>query len=101
MQKRFTDEQEGERKKQLSIKGVLDKIEESYQNTESFINLIERYTNIKQLNAEILNQLIDRIVIHEKTVNLDGSKSQRVDIYYRFIGYVPMSLPEIENKSYE
>ncbi len=101
MQKRFTEEQEGERKKQLSIKGVLDKMEESYQNTENFMNLIERYTDIKELNTETLNQLIDRIVIHEKTVNVDGSKSQRVDIYYRFIGYVPMSLPEIESKSYE
>ena len=25
---------------------------------------------------------------HEKTVNLDGSKSQRVDIHYKFIGYI-------------
>lgn len=36
----------------------------------------------------ILNELIERIVVHEKTVNEDGSKSQRVDIYYKFVGYI-------------
>jgi hypothetical protein len=38
----------------------------------------------------ILNSLIDRIVVHEKEILPDGGKSQRVDIYYKFIGYMPL-----------
>ena len=36
----------------------------------------------------ILNELIEKIVVHEKVVDEDGTKSQRVDIYYKFIGCV-------------
>jgi len=30
--------------------------------------------------------------VYEKTINPDGSKSQRVDIHYKFIGFVPVTL---------
>ena len=30
------------------------------------------------------------IVVHEKTENPDGSKSQRVNIHYKFIGYISL-----------
>lgn len=46
--------------------------------------------DIKELDTKILNELIEKIVVHEKTVNEDGSKSQRVDIYYKFIGFIKM-----------
>ena len=50
--------------------------------------LIQKYTDITELNTQILNGLIQKIVVYEKTDNPDGSKSQRVDIHYKFIGYV-------------
>ena len=36
--------------------------------------------------------MIDRIVVHEKVTNPDGQKSQRVDIHYKFIGFVPVQI---------
>ena len=36
----------------------------------------------------MLNELIEKIVVHEKVVAADGSKSQQVDIYYKFIGCI-------------
>ena len=36
----------------------------------------------------ILNELIERIVVHEKVVGSDGVKTQQVDIYYKFIGLI-------------
>ncbi|NLI92976.1 MAG: DUF4368 domain-containing protein [Peptococcaceae bacterium] len=33
-----------------------------------------------ELNTQILNELIQKIVVYDKTDNPDGSKSQRVDI---------------------
>ncbi len=65
----------------------IEKADEVFQNAENFIQLIRQYTDVKELNAKILNELIDRIIVHEKTINEEGSKSQRVDIYYKFIGY--------------
>ena len=53
-----------------------------------FLPLIQKYTDIQELNAHILNELIEKIVVHEKEIGADGTKTQQVDIYYRFIGYV-------------
>ena len=53
-----------------------------------FMALITRYTDITELNTQILNELIDHIVVYEKVINPDGQKSQRVDIHYKFVGMV-------------
>ncbi len=54
--------------------------------TDKFVNLIKKYTVIDQLDAAILNELIDKIVVHHKEVAEDGRVFQQVEIYYRFIG---------------
>ena len=36
----------------------------------------------------MLNALIEKIVVHEKTIGEDGEKEQTVDIYYRFVGKI-------------
>ena len=54
--------------------------------TDKFVNLIKKYTVIDQLDAAILNELIDKIVVHHKEVAEDGRIFQQVEIYYRFIG---------------
>jgi DNA invertase Pin-like site-specific DNA recombinase len=54
--------------------------------TDKFVNLIKKYTVIDQLDAAILNELIDKIVVHHKEVTEDGRVFQQVKIYYRFIG---------------
>ena len=73
--------------------------EEVYKNVERFLPLIRKYTDITELNAHILNdeltapllnELIEKIVVHEKQIDEDGIKSQEVDIYYKFIGYINM-----------
>ena len=59
--------------------------ETAEQNAQIFSDLVEKYVDLKELNARILNELIDRIVIHEKEI-INGEKFQRVDIYYKFVG---------------
>ena len=39
-------------------------------------------------NFDILNELIEKIVVHEKVVDEDGSKSQQINIYYKYVGIV-------------
>ena len=63
---------------------------EAHENIEKFIALIRKYTDVEELNAYILNELIEKIVVHEKTVDKDGTKSQQIDIYYKFVGNINM-----------
>lgn len=65
----------------------IEKIETTECNAETFTNLIENYLNITELNARILNELIDKIVVHEKEI-INGEKYQMVEIYYKFVGLI-------------
>lgn len=65
----------------------IEKIEATECNAETFTNLIENYLNITELNARILNELIDKIVVHEKEI-INGEKFQMVEIYYKFVGFI-------------
>ncbi|NLB80140.1 MAG: DUF4368 domain-containing protein [Clostridiaceae bacterium] len=56
-------------------------------NVGSFLKLIQKHTNIKELNSTILREFIEKIIIHER-VKIDGVKSQKVEIHYNFIGLV-------------
>lgn len=83
-------------KKRETLTEKIAKIGEAYGNVERFLPLIRQYTDIQELNARVLNELIEKIVVHEKEVGADGVKSQQVDIYYRFIGYVDWSLMDFD-----
>ena len=77
---------------------VLEKIErlqaelateqQTVVNIDQWIGLIQQYAHPEELTAEMLNALIEKIVVHEKTVGEDGEKEQIVDIYYRFVGKI-------------
>ena len=56
-----------------------------------FIDLAKRYTDFSELTTPILNEFIEKIVVHEKKVEEDGSKSQMVEIHYKFVGCIDLS----------
>ena len=66
----------------------ISKSDKVYENIEQFLPLIWKYTGITELTPYILNELIERIVVHEKAVGSDGVKTQQVDIYYKFVGCI-------------
>ena len=61
--------------------------ETATMNAQIFSDLIEKYADLQELNARILNELIDRIVIHEKEI-INGEKYQTVEIFYKFVGVI-------------
>lgn len=65
----------------------MQEVEAKSENTYRFLELIRRYTDITELTAPILKELIDYIAIHQSS-KIGGKRSQRVDIYYRFIGSI-------------
>ena len=86
----YEREQEALKGQREALLAEISQGEEVYKNVERFLPLIQKYTDITELNAHILNELIEIIVVHEKQVDEDGVKSQEVDIYYKFIGYINM-----------
>ena len=50
-----------------------------------FMDIVRKYTEVKQLDSELLNRLIDKIVVGNKVKSKKGY-TQRITIYYRFVG---------------
>lgn len=74
-------------KKALPIlKSKIDELKRQSDCADNFINVIKKYTIIDKLDASILNELIDKIVVHHREKTEDGSTFQQIEIYYRFVG---------------
>ena len=80
--------EEEQKQLQTSISDLTEKLtkqQEDSLNISKFMVRISKYTKLPELTVEIVNELIDKIVIHKPT----GTKRNRIiqiDIYYNFIG---------------
>ena len=70
------------------LQDTLTKTAEVKDNAERWVALIRKYTNLTELTAPLLNELIDKIVVHEATKDENGKRIQDIDIYYRFVGMI-------------
>ena len=50
--------------------------------------MIEKYTDIEELTVPMINEYIEKVVVHEATGGRQGKKNrkQQVDVYFNFIG---------------
>ena len=69
------------------IKSIFNKENEKYLNASYLMNLVKKYTEINELTNEIVQEFIQKIVVHHK-VKIDGVKTQQVDIYYNGVGHI-------------
>lgn len=69
------------------LKTELETADESMVNAYQFVDMVEKYVDIQELNARILNELIEKIVVHEKEI-INGDKYQTIEIYYKYVGMV-------------
>ena len=63
--------------------------QQTESNCDPFVFRFTRsYSEPTELTAEMLNTLIEKIVIHEATKDSDGTRSQEIEIFYRFVGKI-------------
>lgn len=56
-------------------------------DTNKFLKMIEKYTDIKELTVPMINEYIEKVVVHEATGGRKGiDRKQQVDVYFNFIG---------------
>ncbi len=90
-------------KEQQELKLKIEQLSKEIDNTEKkttdltqFISNVKKYTEITELTPEILNELIEKILVHQ-TEKVNGKKVQEIDIYYRGVGIIsfPVSLEDM------
>ena len=80
-----------ELRKKLSESG------KSQKEREDFIYAVRQFMQMNSLTAPLLRELIDHIDVFE-TEGTGKNRTQRIVIYYRFVGYV--EIPAVPRKSH-
>ena len=55
-------------------------------NVDRFLDIVRKYTDIKELTPEILRTFVSKIVIHERSRKHVKDAEQDIDIYFAHIG---------------
>ena len=55
---------------------------------DTFLTLVRRYTDIKELDAELIRMFVEKILVY-KAEKVDGHRVQRIKIIYNGIGEIP------------
>jgi len=68
------------------LESMLERYDHDTDRANKFIKLVEKYANFDNLTASMLNEFIDKIVIHEREIKSSISSPQQVDIHFVYIG---------------
>ena len=60
-------------------------------DVNEFLKLVDKYLDIPELDAAILNELVSRIVVHSP-VRENGRKQVRIDLYFTYVGQIRIPL---------
>ena len=71
--------------------------QEESVNVDRFMELVDRYRDFTELTTPMLNEFIDKVIVHERRKINRYQYDQQIEIYFNFIGKV--TLPEEETEA--
>ena len=71
----------------VELQTLIDNGEQNEVDLQEFLRNIRKYTDPTELTAEILNDLVDKIVIHAPDKS-SGHRKQKIEIYYKAVGII-------------
>ena len=87
----YEREQEELKEKVKTLSDEIEQQEQESNNIERFIAKVHKYFDLQELTPDVLNDLVKRVEVYASE-KIDGRRTQYIDIYYDFVGILPMSL---------
>lgn len=72
----------------------VSKYEKETDRARKFISLISRYENFDELTTTMINEFVEKIIVHERDRKGSQTSKQKIEIYFNFIGNY--ELPQVE-----
>ena len=82
----YNEEQRTIQEEIPKLRKAIEDLKASATNVERFLEIVRKYTDIKELTPEILRTFISKIVIHERSRKHVKDAEQDIDIYFAHIG---------------
>lgn len=94
MSRRYEEEQKELSEKLKTLRAELEKQSHKAMSMDMFITTVRKYTRAKKLTPRMLNELIEKIEVHQAE-KINGVWEQRLTIHYNCVGtiFIPDVLP--------
>ena len=89
----FENEQDTLEISMENAKAEIEKYESDTVRADKFIELVKRYTDFSELTTPMLNEFVEKILVHEADYS-SGERVQEVEIYLNFIGKFELPVKE-------
>ena len=83
----YEEEQRQVKQTIVELQTLIDSGEQSEFDLQEFLRNVRKYTDPKELTSELLNDLVDKIVIHAPDKSC-GKRRQKIEIYYKAAGII-------------
>ena len=86
LDERYANEQEQLIREIETLEATIAAYENRQQSSERFIALLDKYERFKPLTTTMLNEFVEKILVHERVRKGSVETTQEVEIYFKFIG---------------
>ncbi len=93
----YGKEQEALKAEIAALESYIRTQENNKKSADSFASLIEKYENFDHLTIAMLNEFVEKILVHERAEKGRRETTQEIDIYFNFIGnFVPPHFNDVQ-----
>lgn len=89
----YEEEQNKVKAKIAELQELIDSGEQSEYDLKEFLKNVRKYTDPKELTAELLNDLVDKIIVYAPDKS-SGHRKQKIEIYYKAVGIINIANDE-------
>ena len=85
-----------------SLEKEIENETEQIADVGRFLQLADRYSELPELDASTVNELIDKIVVHSPE-KIGGRKHVTIEVYFTYVGKIriPLAKPELPTETEE
>ena len=76
----------------------VSRYEKETDRAKKFISLISRYENFDELTTTMINEFVEKIVVHERDRKGSQTSKQKIEIYFNFIGNYELPQAELSEE---
>ena len=89
------EREQAEVKERVAVaQSELDAYNEDSSRIDQFLALTEKYTDFSVLTNAMINEFVDKIIVHASYKDEYGERCQEIEIYLKFIGKFEVPMPE-------
>ncbi len=77
---------------------TISRYEKETDRARKFISLISRYENFDELTTTMINEFIEKIIVHERDRKGSQTSKQKIEIYFNFIGNYELPQTELSEE---